>query len=87
MLQLTIYGSYCTAGGLWYCGLNGACYSEHYVEFIAQKVDSVIVGRMERVTVNSLWKLLHSMWTVLLWVEWSVLHRTLCGSYCTAGGQ
>ena len=27
------------------------------------------------------------MWTVLLWVEWSILQRTLCLSYCTAGEQ
>jgi len=27
------------------------------------------------------------MWTVQLQVEWSVLHLTLCGIYCTAGGQ
>jgi len=33
------------------------------------------------------WKVLQSMWTVVLWVEWSVLQRTVCGRYCTAGGQ
>ena len=67
--------------------LNGLCYSEQYVEGTAQQVDSGIVGWMECVTVNSMWKLLHSRWTVVLWVEWSVLQWTLCGSYCTAGGQ
>ena len=36
---------------------------------------------------NSMCKLLHSRWTVVLWVEWSVLLLTLYGMYCTAGGQ
>jgi len=43
------------------------------VEGTAQQVDSGIVGRMECVTVNSMWKVLHSRWTVVLWVECSVL--------------
>jgi len=87
VLQWTVFGRYCTAGGKWYCGLNGLCYSEQYVEGTAQHVDSVIVGWMECVTVNSMWKVLHSRWTVVLWVEWSVLQWTVCGSYYTAGGQ
>jgi len=37
--------------------------------------------------VNIMWKVLHSRWTVVLCVEWSVFQRTLCGRYCTAGGQ
>jgi len=37
--------------------------------------------------VNILWKVLHSRWTVVLWVEWTLLHWTLCRRYCTAGGQ
>jgi len=40
---VNICGKYSTAGGQCYCGLNGVCYSEHYVEFGAQQVDSVIV--------------------------------------------
>jgi len=44
VLQCTLCGSYCTAGGQWYCGLNGVCYSELYVEGTAQQVDSSIVG-------------------------------------------
>ena len=40
----TFIGRYCTAGGQWYCGLNGVCYSEHYVEGTAQQVDSGIVA-------------------------------------------
>jgi len=87
VLQWTVCENYCTAGGLWYCGLNGVCYSEQYVEGTAQQVDSGIEGWMEYVTVNSMWKVLHSGWTVVLWVEWSVLMWTLCGSYFTAGGQ
>jgi len=87
LLQWTLCGRYCTAVGQWYCGLNVVCYSEHYVEGTAQQVDSVIVAWMECVTVNSIWKILHSRWTVVLWVEWSLLQWTLCGRYCTACGQ
>ena len=36
---------------------------------------------------NIMWKVLHSKWTVVLWLEWCVLRGTLCGRYCTAGGQ
>ena len=28
-VQRKFFGRYCTAGGQWYCGLNGVCYSEH----------------------------------------------------------
>ena len=62
-----------TAGGQWYCRLDGVCYSEHYVEGTAQQVDSGIAGWMECVTVNIMWKVLHSRWTVVLQVGWSVL--------------
>jgi len=34
-----------------------------------------------------MWKVLHSRWVVLVWIEWSVLWCTLYGKYCTAGGQ
>jgi len=87
VLQWTVWGRYRRAGGQLYCGLNGVCYSEHYVEGTAQQVHSSIVVGMECVTVNSMRKVLHSSWTVVLWVEWSVLKWTVCGSYCTAGGQ
>jgi len=87
VLQWTVCGNYCTAVGLWYCGLNGVCYSEQYVEVTAQHLDSGIVGWMDCVTENSMWKVLHSGWTELLWVEWSALQWTVCGSYFTAGGQ
>ena len=70
-----------------YCSLNVLCYSEQYVEGTAQQADSSIVCRMECVTVNSMWKVLHSRMTVVLWVECSVLQRTVCGRYCTAGGK
>ena len=63
------------------------CYSESYVDDTAQQVDSDIVAWMDCVTVNIVWKLLQSRWTVVLWLEWSVLQCTLCGRYCTAGGQ
>jgi len=87
VLQWTVCGKYCTAGGQLYCGLNVVCYSKYYLEVTAQQVGSVIVGWMECVTVKSMWKLLHSRWTVVLWVEYSVLQLTVCGSYCTVGGQ
>jgi len=87
VLQWTLCGRYCTAGGQWNCRLNGVCYSEHYVEGTAQQVDSGIAGWMVCVTVNIMWKVLHSRWTVVLQVEWSVLQWTLCGKYCTDGGQ
>jgi len=49
------------------------CYSEHNVEVTAQQVDSSIAGRMECVTVNIIWKVLHSTWTEVLQVEWCLL--------------
>jgi len=64
---------YFTAGGEWCCGLYVVCYSEQYVEVTAQQVDSSIVGWNECVTVNSMWKILQSRWTVVLWVECFVL--------------
>jgi hypothetical protein len=42
---------------------------------------------MEFVTLNNVWKVLHSGWTVVLEVEWSVLQCTMSGRYFTAGGQ
>ena len=73
VLQRSLCGRYCTAGGVWYCRLNGVCYSEHYVEGTEQQVDSGISRWMECVTVNIMWNVLHSTWTVVLQVEWSVL--------------
>jgi len=49
------------------------CYIESYVEGTAQKVYCLIAGRMGCVTLNMMWKLLHSIWRVLLQVEWSML--------------
>jgi len=63
------------------------CYSEYYVDVTAQQLDSVIAPWMECVTVNFIWKLLHSKWTFLLQVEWSVLQWKLFGIYSTARGQ
>jgi len=87
VIQWIVCGGYCTAGGEWSCILNGVCCGEHYVKGTVEQVDSSIVGWMECVTVNIMWKVLHSSWTVLFWVECSVLHWTVCGRYCTAGGQ
>ena len=77
VLQWTLYGRYFTAGGQWYCSLNGVCYSEHYVEDTSQQVDSGIAAWMECVTVNIMWKILHGRWTVVLQLECSVLQWTL----------
>jgi len=73
VLQWTLCDRYCKAGGQFYCRLKGVCCSEHYVEDIAQQVDSSIAGWMECVTVNIMWKLLYRRWTVVLQVEFSVL--------------
>ena len=51
----------------------GVCYSEHYVEVTAQQVERGIACWMEFVTVNIMWKLLHSRWTVVLQFGWRVL--------------
>jgi len=77
--------SYCTAGWQCYCLLNGVCYCEHYVVGTAQQMDSGIAGWIVCVRANIMWKVLHIRWTAVLHVEWSVLHGTLCGMYCTAG--
>jgi len=87
VIQWTLLGRYCTASGQLYFGLIGECYSEQYLEATAQQVDGVIVGRMEFVTVIIMWNVLYSRWTEVLCVERSVLQWTLCGKYCTAGGQ
>jgi len=73
VLQLTLCGRYCTAGGQWYCSLDGVCYSEHCVESTALQVDSSITVWLECVTVNIVWKILHCRWTVVLQFGWSVL--------------
>ena len=73
VLQFILCVSYCTACGQCYFRLNGLCYTEHYVESTAQQMDSGISGWMECVTVNIIWKLLHSRWTVVFQVGWSML--------------
>jgi len=65
VLQWTLYGKYFTAGGEWYCNLNGVCYSEHYMQDTSQHVDSGIAAWMECVTVNIIWKILQSRLTVV----------------------
>ena len=87
VLQWTLYGRLFTAGGQWYCSLNVVCYSEYYMEDTSQQVDSDIAAWMECVTVNIIWKIIHSRWTVILQLECSVLQWTLYGRYFTAGGQ
>ena len=87
MLQWTLHGSYSTIVGQWRCGLNGVCYSEQNVEGTAQQVDRAIVGSMECVSVNIMWKLLHGRWTVVFWLERSVLQWGISGRNCKAGGE
>jgi len=59
--------------------MNGVCYSEHYVEATAQQVESCISACMVYVTVNIVWKLLHSSGVVEWQVELCVLVLALCG--------
>ena len=66
MLLSTLSGGYGTAGGQWYFSLNEVSYSSQYVEGTIQQVDSFIVAGMKYVRVNILWKLLHTMWTLVL---------------------
>jgi hypothetical protein len=87
VLKWTLSGRYLTAGGQWYCSLNEVCYCEHFLEITSEQVDNGIVAWMECVTVNSIWKILHIRWTVVLLLEWSVLQWTLSGIYFTTGGQ
>ena len=42
ILQKTLCGSYCTAGGQGDCGLNVVCYSEHYVEVMHSRCTVVL---------------------------------------------
>jgi len=76
VIQWKLFVSYYTAGGQFYFSLNGLVYSEHYVEGTAQLVDSSIAARMVWFSVSIMWNLLHSKWTVLLQVGWSVIHIT-----------
>jgi hypothetical protein len=36
------------------------CFSDHYVEDISQQVDKYIVAGVECVTVNIIWRIIHS---------------------------
>ena len=76
-----------TAGGHWYCSLNEVRYSEHYMEGTSQQVGTGIVAWMKCVTVNIIWKVLHSRWTLVLQLEWSALQWTLYGRYFTEVGH
>ena len=53
----TFFGRYFTAGGHWYCSLNEVCYSEHYMEYTSQQVDTGIAVWMKCVTGNNLWEI------------------------------
>ena len=87
VLHWTLYGRYFTASGQLYCSLNAVCYSEHYLEDTSQQVDSDIAAWMKFVTVNIIWKILYSRWTVVLELECSALQWTLSERYFAACGQ
>jgi len=86
-LQWTLYGSYFTECGHWNCSLNELHYSEHYMEGPSQYVDTGIAGWIKCITVNIIWKVLHSMWALVLQFEWSALQWTLYGRYFTVCGH
>jgi len=73
VLQWTLCGRYCTACWQWCCRLIGVCYSVQYVEHTSPQVDSVIAGWLKSFIVNIIRKVLHSLWSVLLQVEWNLL--------------
>ena len=68
-LQWTLYGRYFTAGGHMYCSLNEVLYCGHYMEGSSQLVDTGIAAWMKCVTVNIIWKVLHSSWRIVLLSE------------------
>ena len=43
LLQCTVCGSYCTAGGKCYCGFNGCVTVKNKGKYTAQQVDSCIL--------------------------------------------
>ena len=86
VLQWILSGRYFTVGAHCCCSLNEVRYSKHYQEDASEQVDSDIAAWMECVTVNIIWKILHSRWTLLLQLEWSVLQWTLSGRCFRAGG-
>jgi len=59
VLELTLFGRYCTAGGQRYYSLNRVCYTEQYVEGTSRHVYCGIAVWMECVTVNIIWKIQH----------------------------
>ena len=65
-VKWTLSGRYCTAGGQWYCDMNGVRYSEHYLEVTSQQLDTGIAAWMKCVTINIIWKKLHSRGTAIL---------------------
>ena len=86
-LKWAIYGRYFTASGHCYCSLNDVRYSENYMEDISQQVENSITAWMKCVTVNIVWKIIHSRWKLVLQLECSALEWTLYGRYFRAGGQ
>ena len=84
VLQWELCGRYFTAGGHRCCSLNWVCYNEHYEDGTSKLLDIRIVGWMECVSANIIWKILHSRWTVVLQNVWCVLGRKLFRKYFTA---
>jgi hypothetical protein len=59
-------------------------YSEYYMEYTSQQVDINITVWMNCISVNIIWKILHTWWTLLLQFQWSALRWILYGRYFTA---
>ena len=61
--------------------------SEHYLESTSQQLDCGIEAWTKCVTVNIIWKILHSMWTVLFQLKLNVIKLSSFGRYITQTGQ
>ena len=86
-LQLTLYGRYFIAVGHWYCCLNEVRYNGYHMEDTSQHVDPGIAASMKCISMNIIWKVLHSKWTILFQLKWIALHWTLYGRYFTGSGH
>jgi hypothetical protein len=62
-------------------------YSEYYMEDTSQQVNTDIAFWMNCLTVNIIWMILKSRWTLILHFEWIYLQWILYGRYLKAGEQ
>ena len=79
-LLWTLYGRYFADGGNWYSNLNDVRCSEHYIKDTSQHVDTAISAWIMCVTIYIVWKINHSMWTLVFQPKWRAFQWTLCGS-------